>query len=805
MVEGEQMRLRISGKVLVVLAAVAALMSVVIASAGATDDTPTLLDPQTSNVPYVAWAGEQIKLAKCLGSADSERALGIGLESVIFRAKFVVEDWSGVDENNAGPAFLNDDAGNVVAQRIGGRVCFAVNVESQKPGLAVIKLAVRPDLLGLFPGLDPLLKHQFLAIWLQTTTPSLVEVATPGDPDASGNFARVPGAGPGGTNAFLPGLVKVNVKGTFPLGNDFATLGHPLVTLPDDWQWLAQHFSGDASITGNDPLLSQNDWDIHDDQLNTEGHTVTSFCKDDITATAVDAVDNCLGSRFTGDDADLGPFSRVIGGTDVPTIGPFDPLFPDTTLLSDGKLDAGDAPMPALRVDVALGAGSTVGSLSKADKTDIYIRDATLDPSTPHNLYAPFYRAWIPTVQPGIHDGSGVAGAYANNFTGFLNRGVYDYWDTFTVSTRSGFNACNDVTGEPFPLPTGDNDVAVYTDEHGEAYVQFNPAVGEVLTPDSNGRCDIFHPGVLGTATITATAVYPDQQLFWDGNKTSAALTKTVHSLANKTLVCVPKGTNEAFCVETLTDIAGNPVAGASVEFTAQSGTGSQPKIQPDSTAGVTGFDTTGQGILSVSADAVRLTTNAHGMAGISVVSSTNACINVDVENIGTRNGGAGIFRFANFNPTTGLACTQGGGGTTTPPPGGGTGAGGGGGGNGGGGNGGGGGGNGGGGGVTAAPVAISAPVPTAQATKPAATPAQTAKTAKASLVSAIVVKTRTGRYLNVRVNSASRVAKIKVTMIGKNGKVARVVLRTVKTNHMVRVPNLKLAPSIRTVRVALA
>ena len=52
-------------------------------------------------------------------------------------------------------------------------------------------------------------------------------------------------------------------------------------------------------------------------------------------------------------------------------------------------------------------------------------------------------------------------------------------------------------------------------------------------------------------------------------------------------------------------------------------------------------------------------------MAGISVVSSTNACINVDAENVGTRNGGAGIFRFANFNPTTGLACTQGGTGGT--------------------------------------------------------------------------------------------------------------------------------------------
>jgi hypothetical protein len=799
MVEGEQMRLRITGKLLVLLGLVVALMSVGIASAVAQGGDEGLPDPQTTNVPYVAWAGEQVKVVKCLGSEDSAAALKLGLTDPFFigAAKFVVEDWSGVDENNSGPRFLNDVDGNVIPfEQSDGRVCFGIHVTSQKPGMAVIKMAVRDDFLNLFPGADPWLKHQFLVIWLQSQAPTLVEVPTPGDPTGNGVFNPIPGAGPGGTNAFLPGLVKVNVKGTFPLGNDFAGLGHATVTLPDDWAWLAQHFAVDDTITGsNFPGAASMDWDIHDDQAPTEDHTVTSFCTDKVTTTAIDAVDNCLGG------GDTGPFSRVIGGTNSDTIGPFDPLFPNETLLSDGKLDSGDAPMPALRVDVALGAGSTVGSLSKADKSNIYSRDGLGTPSA-HNLYAPFYQAYIPTVVPG-GDGSGVAGSIANNFTGFLGDGLYDYWDTFTVHTRSGFNACNDVLGNPFPLPTGDDDVAVYTDEHGEAYVQFNPYVGAVLTPDSNGRCDIYHPGVLGTATITATSVYPDQPVLWDqGPKTSPAITKTVNSLANKTLACVPKGTNEAFCVETILDAQGNPVEGASVEFTAQAGQGSQPKIQPDATAGVPPYNTLGQGILSTSPDAVRLTTNAFGQAGISVVSSTNACINVDVENIGTRNGGAGIFRFANFNPTTGTACTQGGGGTTTPPPGGGTGGTGGGGGNAGGG---GGGGNAGGGGtpaVTAAPVAISAPVPTAQATAPAAKPA---KTAKASLVSAIVVKTKTGRYLNVRVSSSSRTAKIKITLIGKNHKVSRVVLRTVATNRTVRVPNLKLGPSVRTVKVALA
>jgi hypothetical protein len=781
---------------LVTLLAAITAMTVGLGSAAATDVKPYggLPDPQTTNVPYVAWAGEQVKVVKCLDRLDSARALSIGLESIIFRGKFRVEDWSGVDENNAGPTFLNSLDGDVVAQNIDGRVCFAVHVTSQKAGLAVIKLAVRDDFLGLFPGADPWLKHQFLVIFLQSQPASIVEVPTPGDPTGNGVFNPIPG--PNG-NAFLPGLVKLNVKGTFPLGNDFASPGSGIdfsgtathtstITLPDDWAWLANNFAVDDTIAGsNFPGATPMRWDIHDDQLATENHTLTSICLDKLLG-AVDAVDNCLGGPEDG------TFSRLVGGT-TDTIGPFDPLWPDNTLLTDGKLDTGDAPMPALRLDVSLGAGS-VGSLSKADKTDIYIRDATLAPETPHNLYAPFYQAYIPTVNQLFTDGSGVAGSFSNNFYGFLGDGLYDYWDTFQVHTRSGFNACFDVLGRPVPTPSGDDSVAVYTDEHGEAYVQFNPNTGINLTPDSNGRCDFYHPGLLGTATIQARSIYPDQPVQWDhNNKLSGILTKTVNHLANKTLSCVPKGPNEAFCVETIVDLEGNPVAGASVEFTAQAGQGSQPKIQPDSAVIVgTALDTRGQEILSTSPDAVRLSTNSKGQAGISVVSSTNACINVDAENIGTRNGGAGVFRFTNFNPTAGVACSQGGTGgtggttTTTAPTttttahtsGSGTTV------------------------VTAAPVAISAPVPTAQATAKAVAPA---KVAKVQLVSARVIKTKAGRYLTVRVNSASKVAKLRITLIGSNGKVSRVVLRSVSTNATVRVPNLKLAPSVRTVRVALA
>ena len=69
--------------------------------------------------------------------------------------------------------------------------------------------------------------------------------------------------------------------------------------------------------------------------------------------------------------------------------------------------------MPALRVDVRIAAGG-IGSLEKADKDDIYVRDRTKPDNTPHNLYAPFYEAYVPAAGPSFtfSDRSGVAGAF---------------------------------------------------------------------------------------------------------------------------------------------------------------------------------------------------------------------------------------------------------------------------------------------------------------------------------------------------------------------------------------------------------
>ena len=116
----------------------------------------------------------------------------------------------------------------------------------------------------------------------------------------------------------------------------------------------------------------------------------------------------------------------------------------------------------------------------------------------------------------------------------------------------------------------------------------------------------------------------------------------------------IPKSTNEAFCVETIKDLWGNPVRGAQVEFSAQAFQGSVPTIGADARV-IPPYDTTGQGAnTSTDRNFVDVTTNAKGMAGIFVRSTTGSCIDVVSENVGTRNGGDGILIVNSANNTIG-------------------------------------------------------------------------------------------------------------------------------------------------------
>ena len=145
--------------------------------------------------------------------------------------------------------------------------------------------------------------------------------------------------------------------------------GHPADRLAGPGQKFA--FDSDPAA-GGVPGSAWTRWDIHDDQSTYSNHAGANPCIP--KAGTIDAVDNCVGGGQNG------PFSHIYGLSgfgEFGGVGPFDPLRPEESLLPDGKTDAGDAPMPPLRIDLRIAPGG-FGGLQKADKDDVYVRNSAV-------------------------------------------------------------------------------------------------------------------------------------------------------------------------------------------------------------------------------------------------------------------------------------------------------------------------------------------------------------------------------------------------------------------------------------------
>jgi hypothetical protein len=178
-----------------------------------------------------------------------------------------------------------------------------------------------------------------------------------------------------------------------------------------------------------------------------------------------------------------------------------------------------------------------------------------------------------------------------NDFNGWLVNGLYHYWDVARVLNNGAVSpsacllrfvtsfspqdqsqlqfpaATVSVSRVPIarPLASGPQTVAVYTDEHGEAHVNWYPGIGfpfAGLASNLNLGCDVT--GNLASPVIQAVARYPYQPVTAPP-LLSNTFTKTVTSLFSKKLLCAPKGTspNDQFsqiCVISAVDITGSPV-----------------------------------------------------------------------------------------------------------------------------------------------------------------------------------------------------------------------------------------------------
>ena len=697
-------------------------------------------DPQTTNIPYLAWRGEQIRLVKChpdIGEAGAS-------------VDWLVESWTGPGEKP-----------QIETSTITGfEDCVAADIVSLEPGFARVKLVVA-DEAG-----TPILKHQFLTIWMSLNTPFIDEVGS-ADPTGDPRLGDPPGDGiftAGDSN----GRIQVKVTGTFqgPGGISY--------TLPDAWPALATAVAEDSD---SDPDNNAARWDIHDDLTKAEGH-VGGYCGPGTAV--VDAVDNCkLPSSSSG------PFSRVFGDSSGPnTFGPFDPLVL-STLLSDGNLNAGDAPMPAARVDVQIAkntGGSDiggVGSLEPADKSQVYSRN-TVGNALAHNYYAPFYGTYIPsTSRPGLS--SGIDGpAKGNNFPGFLVDGFYPYWAFAEVLRAEVARPTNCLRRNdqqpPFRLtPAGPQNVAVYTDEHGEAQVEYNPGTGAFYdavgaVKNDNGGCDLEDVDVLGRSSIVATARYPYQAVD-DLAKPSAPLAKEVRSLFTKYLGYFPKGPGTAnstarILVAHAHDVDGRAFANERVCF-----------FVDDEADGAFGFSgTTGPAndrFTVGGSDAPPLGnapvcrfTDANGNAAVEIINSDPQSINVVAYFVPE-----GILRDIDVEF----------GSPTTPPPPGPFDP-----------------------GVPGAPGAPGTnPTPPGKAAKVGA-PEKKGKPKKAaasSIRSARLIKRGGKVYLAVRVKSNTRYARLRVKVLGRNGRKLGTLTKRIRTNRTVK---LRVSGKARAARVTL-
>ena len=589
------------GRLRLSLAFLACVLGTALATGPAAAQGPQ--DPQTTNIPYLAWRGEQIRLVKChpdIGEAGTS-------------VDWLVEEWTG-------PGVKPQIETSTIT---GFEDCVAADIVSLEPGFARVKLVVSNE------AGTPILKHQFLTIWMSLNTPSIDEVGS-ADPTGDPRLGDPPGDGiftAGDSN----GRIQVNVTGTFPLGAAGS------FTLPNDWPTLAGLLAEDSDA---DPDNNAARWDIHDDLTKFSKH-VPGYCTTEVDPTTPqDAVDNCnVGSNHSG------PFSRVFGDSSgTPSYGPFDPLVL-STLLGDGNVNAGDAPMPAARVDVQIAkntGGSDiggVGSLEPADKSQVYSRN-TLGNPIAHNYYAPFYGTYIPsTSRPGLS--SGIDGpAQGNNFRGFLVNGFYPYWN-FAEVLRTEIarpTQClrrKDQEPQYRLTPAGAQNVAVYTDEHGEAQVEYDPGTGAYYDAvgaikNANGGCDLEDVDVLGRSSITATARYPYQPVS-DPAKPSAPLAKEVRSLFTKTLASYPKGPGEAnsnarIIVAQAIDVDGTPFANERVCFhVGNLADGAFPyfgTVAPGITIGGS------QAPLKGNADSCSYT-DANGRAAVEVLNSDPEVINV--------------------------------------------------------------------------------------------------------------------------------------------------------------------------------
>jgi len=753
-------------------------------------------DPQNTNIPSLAWRGEQLRFVKCNDEFTLEGQT----------ANFSVADFSGDagHQPTVVPGsihfFSNHNDNN----------CVRGDYYSTKPGLARIKLKVTDDSTG-----DDVVVHEFLAGWMAIGSAAL---------DPTGSVSE-----PAGDQ--ISNNVSVQVRGAIPLDRewqldwnlagsacpanvDLTTIpGGVCLTLPDDWATLAHAIASISTDqrTANPGVAPWQYWDIHDSSApaalgvtdTPDTHVSQTFCPLSAPSTTTDQVDNCQGG------GEFGIFSRVFGDGTANTVGPFDPQYPEWTLLSDGLLNAADAPMPPLRINFSSNGNTGFfdsASPTSVDKHVLYSVDGLGTPD-PHNLYAPYYGAYIPATSR-AWDSSGTDAPAdetgGNNFEGYLLYGQYHFWDIASVLTDAVGVDTSCLLGlhqdEDGPYPelretnSGPQSVAVYTDEHGQAMAEWIPGLNNdnflALSTDENFGCDL--EGVdLGGATITATAQYPNQNVAAP-SPVSGELVKQIQNLFKKSVSCKLKSNQNP--ARTAGEVYICTASAQDIDSSGARFNGEYVCISREPFGTMYGNDITGQlppnfswpgeacVILSGGTDPTATEPGKPATAVVETPATLNGTL-LDISAFFTDE-----LLWRDTCVTVGVSYQPGGspsgpcGAVTIPPP--------------------------------SNPVV---PVPeVVRVVSPAnvsSTLSQTsanqanqtghsAKVIKAAVASVKVVSTRNGRVLVVKVTSPNKTATVRIVLVGKNGRVLVKTVRTIKANKSVRVSHLLVPKNVKAIHV---
>jgi hypothetical protein len=212
---------------------------------------------ENTNVPYLAWRGEHVRLGFCVTPA-MEKAAGLPSGGT-YVAGWSVADWSGDPTFGSIPVPF-ELPGTAMDVKAEGAHCFYSTFTSEKAGIAFIKL-------GLNLNGKPAFFHQFNVIWMDVLKPTATIIGDPNVNPADAcpveNFAKLTPSWIttwGGFPVCDPKIdpnhrVQILVKGNVPLLSNYTKdwgIGDH-ITMPDDWALLASKMAACTAVPEVDP------------------------------------------------------------------------------------------------------------------------------------------------------------------------------------------------------------------------------------------------------------------------------------------------------------------------------------------------------------------------------------------------------------------------------------------------------------------------------------------------------------------------------------------------------------------------